>query len=77
MKFSKCGLQLGAYAIALEETLGIRIDLAGMLVTTPDEVQSFILRPHELQKYRYKWLQKVAEYKKLVALEREALALAS
>lgn len=77
MKFSKCGLQLGAYAIALEETLGIRIDLAGMLVTTPNEVQSFILRPHELQRYRYKWLQKVAEYKRLVALEQEALALVS
>lgn len=77
MKFNKCGLQLGAYSIAIEETLGIDVEFGGMLVTTPETVQSFILRPHELRSFRFKWLQKVAEYKRLVALEEEALALAS
>ena len=77
MKFNKCGLQLGAYSIAIEETLGIDVEFGGMLVTTPETVQSFVLRPHELRSFRFKWLQKVAEYKRLVALEEEALALAS
>lgn len=71
-KFGKCGLQLGAYAIALEETLGIEVDLAQMLVTTPQTVQSFLLRGHELAAFKYKWLQRVAEYYRLLALEREA-----
>lgn len=74
-KFGKCGLQLGAYAIALEETLGIEIELAHMLVTTPETVQSFVLRGHELQAFRYKWLQRVAEYYRLVAAEKELAAL--
>ncbi len=74
-KFNKCSIQLGAYAIAAEETLGIPIDLAQILVTTPDITQSFLLRGDELNSFRYKWLQKVATYWKLVELEKEAAAL--
>lgn len=71
-KFNKCGIQLGAYAIALEETLGISIDLGQILVTTPEITQSFVLRGDELNTFRYKWLQKVGEYYRLVALEQQA-----
>jgi hypothetical protein len=71
-KFQKCGIQLGAYAIALEETLGISVDLGQILVTTPELTQSFVLRGDEMDTFRYKWLQKVGEYYRLVALEREA-----
>jgi len=70
-KFTKCGIQLGAYAIALEETLGISIDLGQILVTTPELTQSFVLRGDEMDTFRYKWLQKVGEYYRLVALEQE------
>lgn len=69
MKFSKTALQLGAYAIALEETLGFRIDAAQMLITTPTGTQSFLLRGHELHTARYKWLQKVRAYYDLIAIE--------
>lgn len=73
-KFNKCSIQLGAYAIAAEETLGIPIDLAQILVTTPELTQSFLLRGDELNSFRYKWLQKVATYWKMVELEQEAAA---
>lgn len=73
-KFNKCSIQLGAYAIAAEETLGISIDLAQILVTTPELTQSFLLRGDELNGYRYKWLQKVATYWRMVELEQEAAA---
>lgn len=68
-KFTKCALQLGAYAIALEETLGFGIDAAQMLITTPTGTQSFLLRGHELHTARYKWLQKVRAYWDQVAIE--------
>jgi hypothetical protein len=77
MKFNKCALQLGAYAIAFEETLGISVEMAQILVTTPDATQSFLLRGHELHSWRYKWLQRVADYYRLVALEQELAALPS
>lgn len=77
MKFNKCALQLGAYAIALEETLGISVEMAQILVTTPETTQSFLLRGHELHSWRYKWLQRVADYYRLVALEDELAALPS
>lgn len=73
-KFNKCGIQLGAYAIALEETLGISIDMGQILVTTPEITQSFLLRGDELDSFRYKWLQRVASYWKMVELEAEAAA---
>lgn len=73
-KFNKCSIQLGAYAIAAEETLGISVDLAQILVTTPELTQSFLLRGDELNGYRYKWLQKVATYWRMVELEQEAVA---
>lgn len=74
-KFQKCALQLGAYAIALEETLGISVDMAQMVITTPDTTQSFLLRGHELHAWRYKWLQRVSDYYRIVAREADAQAV--
>jgi hypothetical protein len=70
-KFNKCGIQLGAYAIALEETLDISIDVGQIMVTTPEIDQSFILRGDEMDRFRYKWLQRVGEYYRLIEQERE------
>lgn len=75
MKFNKCALQLGAYAIALEETLGISVEMAQILVTTPHTTQSFLLRGHELHAWRYKWTQRVADYYQIIAREKELAAL--
>ena len=74
-KFNKCTLQLGGYSLALEETLGIPIHMAQILVTTPETVQQFILQPHELKQAQYRWLQRVASYYKIKELENEVAAL--
>lgn len=74
-KFNKCAIQLGAYAIALEETLGIDVHMAQILVTTPEITQSFLLRGDELNQFRYRWLQKVETYWRMVELEQAAAGL--
>jgi len=70
-KFNKCGIQLAAYAIALEETLDISVDVGQIMVTTPEIDQSFILRGDEMDRFRYKWLQRVGDYYRLIAQEQE------
>lgn len=70
-KFHKCSLQLGAYSMALEETLGLHIEIAQIMVTTPEITQSFLLRGDELDSFRYKWLQKVGSYYEITAKEAE------
>lgn len=74
-KFNKCAIQLGAYAIAFEETLGMEVDISQILVTTPETTQSFILRGHELNTYRYRWLQRVGTYYRMIETENEVAAL--
>ena len=68
-KFTKCALQLGAYAIALEETLDISVDQAQMIITTDQHTQSFLLKHYELSSWRYKWLQRCKLYYEIVARE--------
>jgi hypothetical protein len=62
MKFNKCMLQLGAYALGIEQTLGMKVQQAAIIVSTPDNTQLFkITRPH-LNSFQEKWLKVVAEY---------------
>lgn len=61
-KFTKCAMQMAAYAIAFEETLGIRVHAGQIIVTTPQITQSFILRGDELESFKVRWLQKKATY---------------
>jgi hypothetical protein len=73
-KFRKCAIQLAAYAIACDETLGIKVDTAQILVSTPEIDQSFYLHGDDLEVYRFKWLQKVRHYQEICeqeAAERE------
>lgn len=74
-KFSKCAIQLAAYAIAFEETLGVTINMAQMLVSTPETTQSFLLRGHELHGYTCRWLQRVGDYYRQQELEEEVAAI--
>jgi hypothetical protein len=67
LKYKKCALQLAAYRIAIRETLGIRINTAQILVTTPETTQSFIIHGDELKRYEYRWLQKVRKFWDMVA----------
>lgn len=69
-KFRKCALQLGAYSIAAEETLGVSIDAAQILVSTPEATQSFFIHGDDLMVYRFKWLQRVRRYWEMVEEEK-------
>jgi hypothetical protein len=54
---------------AAHETLGVHIDCAQILVSTPEIDQSFLFHGDDLAKYRIKWLQKVRRYRELKAEE--------
>ena len=71
-KLNKCGLQLGAYSIAVEETLGLHIDAAQILVSTPEIDQCFTFQGDELERFKTRWLQRVRKYRDLK--EEEAAA---
>lgn len=73
-KLNKCGLQLAAYALAIEETLGIHVDCAQILVSTPEIDQSFFFHGDDLERFRIRWLQRVRRYKELKELEAEGQA---
>ena len=64
-KLNKCGLQLGAYSIAVEETLGLHIDAAQILVSTPEIDQCFTFQGDELERFKTRWLQRVRKYRDL------------
>jgi hypothetical protein len=68
-KMNKCGLQLAAYALAVEETLGLHVDCAQILVSTPEIDQNFFIHGDELARFRIRWLQKVRHYRELKELE--------
>ena len=71
-KFNKCAMQLAAYSQALDETLGIKIDCAQIIVSTTEIDQSFILTSEELDRYRTKWLQKIRRYQEIKEEEKQA-----
>ena len=73
-KYKKCAEQLAAYALAAEETLGVHVDCAQILVSTPEISQSFFIHGDELLKHRTSWLQKVRRYYELKAEEQEQQA---
>lgn len=76
-KFRKCSLQLAAYAIAAEETLGLKIDAAQILVSTPDITQSFLIHGDELKTQKFKWLQRVRQYWEIVEAEAQEAAVSN
>jgi hypothetical protein len=69
MKFKKCALQLAAYAMASEETLGIQVNACQILVSTPTENQMFFIRGDELEMYKVSWRQRVRQFYELVSSE--------
>ena len=71
-KFNKCAMQLAAYAQACQETLGVTVGCAEIIVSTPEINQSFILNSNELAKFHVKWLQKVRRYQEIKEEERIA-----
>ena len=62
MKFNKCMLQLGAYALGIEQTLNMKVQQAAIIVSTPNDTQLFKISRRHLDSFQNKWLKVVDEY---------------
>ena len=66
LKFKKTCKQLAAYDIAIEQTLGMRVQQAAILVSTPVRTQVFKISRNFLNSLRDDWYKIVEEYYKQV-----------
>jgi hypothetical protein len=62
MKYQKCMMQMGAYAMALEHTVGIVPEILMIFVATRDRSQVFAVQGGTIEKYKQKWLDAVTKY---------------
>ena len=62
MKYSKCQLQLAAYSLALEHTIGLKPELCMTFVATRDATQVFVIQNMTIDKYKQKWIDTVDKY---------------
>ena len=62
MKYSKCMMQMGAYAMALEHTIGIVPEILMIFVATRERSQVFAVQGGTIEKYKQKWLDAVEKY---------------
>jgi len=62
MKFKKCLLQLAAYDLAITQSLGMTVQQAAILVSTPIRTQIFKISRNYLNITHEKWYKLVAEY---------------
>ena len=79
VKYQKCCMQLAAYHLAIEHTIGIKPDIHMILVATTQRPQVFAIQGRTIEKYKEKWLQTVnkyyEEFYKLPEIEMEAVDL--
>ena len=68
IKYKKCVKQLAAYDVAIQQTLGIKVDQAAILVSTPERTQIFKISRRFLDMVAEDWYKLVAEYYKQVAI---------
>ena len=62
MKYQKCQMQMGAYALALEHTVNIVPEIIMTFVATKERSQVFAIQGSTIEKYKQKWLDAVAKY---------------
>jgi len=62
MKYSKCQLQMAAYSLALEHTIGLKPELIMTFVATRESSQVFVIQNTTIEKYKQKWLDTVDKY---------------
>jgi hypothetical protein len=62
LKFKKTCKQLAAYDLGIEQTLGMKVQQAAILVSTPVRTQVFKISRRFLDMLRTDWLALVAEY---------------
>jgi hypothetical protein len=61
-KFKKAALQIGAYSLASEETLGLEIEQGAIIVATKSETQLFILSRSDVKYQQKLWIETVKKY---------------
>lgn len=62
MKYQKCMMQLGAYAMGLEHTVNIVPEIFMIFVATRERSQVFAVQGGTIEKYKEKWLEAVEKY---------------
>jgi len=62
MKYQKCQMQLGAYALGLEHTIGVVPEVFMTFVATRERTQVFAVQGSTIAKYKNKWLEAVTKY---------------
>jgi hypothetical protein len=62
LKFKKTCKQLAAYDLGIEQTLGMKVQQAAILVSTPVRTQVFKISRKFLDMLRVDWLALVTEY---------------
>ena len=62
IKYQKCCMQLAAYDIAIEHTLGIKPDIHMIIVATVERPQVFAIQGKTISKYKEKWMKCVDKY---------------
>ena len=62
MKYAKCQMQMAAYAMALEHTIGIVPEICMTFVATRERSQVFAIQGGTIEKYKAKWLDAVNKY---------------
>lgn len=62
MKYQKCMMQMGAYALGLEHTVGIVPSILMIFVATKERAQVFAVQGGTIEKYKKKWLDAVEKY---------------
>jgi len=79
IKYQKCCMQLAAYDLAIEHTIGIKPDIHMIIVATTERSQVFAIQQRTIQKYKEKWLATVDKYYKefhnIPEIEMEAIDL--
>lgn len=62
IKYQKCCMQLAAYDIGIQHTIGIKPDIHMIIVSTTERNQVFAIQGRTIQKYKEKWLKCVDKY---------------
>jgi len=71
MKYQKCQLQLAAYALGLEHTIGVIPELCMTFVATKEISQVFVIQKGTIEKYKNKWRETVKKYYEVILPEQK------
>ena len=71
MKYQKCQLQLAAYALGLEHTIGVVPELCMTFVATKEISQVFVIQKGTIEKYKNKWRETVKKYYEVILPEQK------